>query len=53
MFWLYVFFALFFAAVLVGVGIYETRRADRKLLNLLEDSGTLRRHQQKAARVSR
>lgn len=30
MFWLYLFFVLFFAAVLVGVGKYEFRRADQR-----------------------
>lgn len=30
MFYLYIFFALFFAAVLVGMGVYEFRKADAK-----------------------
>lgn len=43
-FWIYVFFAAFFAVVLLGVGMYEARRADRKLAAKLAEAGVLRHH---------
>ncbi len=47
MIYLYAFFALFFVAVLLVMGRYETRRADRKLLDKLADAGVVTRHQNK------
>ena len=51
MFWLYLFFAVFFAAVLLVMGWHETRRADRKLLDKLADAGVLRHHKQDAPQI--
>ena len=44
MFWLYLFFALFFAAVLLLVGWYQLRQHDKKLLDQLESGGVVTRH---------